>query len=444
MKTFRTGRDPSAAAGGEGVSGPVQEKRVRLKFRAHIEMGQSPPSSEYSTAPADGLPFLQGTADFGVMSPTPQVYCGSPTKVARSGDILFSVRAPVGELNVADQEYGIGRGLCAIRPHAGWHRRFAWWALHEARPQLGFVSTGSTYEAVATEDVGNLSVEVATPGAQRAIADYLDRETARIDALIAAKERVLALLAEKRRALITRAVTRGLDPNAPLRDSGIPWLGEIPAHWELKRLKHVGRAIIGLTFDPANTVTDGSGVLVLRASNVRDQRIVLEDNLYVSMEIPDDLRTREGDILICSRSGSRALIGKNALIDSASAGLSFGAFMTVFRSPHNAFLFYVFNSPLFDYQAGAFSTSTINQLTVETLNGMEVPLPPQPEQEAIVAWLRQKISGLHAAAVAIDRSLALLRERRSALIAAAVTGQIDVGETSDSDTEHQNNIGEKP
>lgn len=291
---------------------------------------------------------------------------------------------------------------------------------------LGVIANPGAVPSVNAGQVGDQSIPLPPLSVQRAIADYLDRETARLDALVAAKERVLGLLAEKRRALITRAVTRGLDPHAPLRNSGIPWLGKIPAHWELKRLKHVGRAIIGLTFDPANEVTDGSGVLVLRASNVRDQRIVLDDNVYVSMEIPSELRTREGDILICARSGSRALIGKNAVIDGATAGLTFGAFMTVFRGPHNAFLFYVFNSPLFDYQAGAFSTSTINQLTVETLNGMEVPLPPRPEQEAIVKRLREGLSQLDSVSVAIAQTIALLSERRSTLIAAAVTGQIEV------------------
>jgi len=200
-------------------------------------MGQSPPSAEYANSPEEGLPFLQGTADFGPLTPVPEVYCASPRKVATKGDVLFSVRAPVGELNVADQEVGIGRGLCAIRAGASWFPRFGWWALHEARHQLNYVSTGSTYEAVAIEDVANLLVEHAVLDDQRAIADYLDRETARLDALVASKERVLGLLAEKRRALITRAVTRGLDPRAPLRDSGIPWLGEIPAHWAVKRLK---------------------------------------------------------------------------------------------------------------------------------------------------------------------------------------------------------------
>ena len=215
--------------------------RIRLKYLGRIEMGQSPPSSAYSRSAEDGLPFLQGTVDFGALSPTPQVYCGTPTKLARAGDILFSVRAPVGEINLADQDYGIGRGLCAISPRAGWNPRFAWWALHEARYQLSFVATGSTYEAVAAEDVGNLFLEYGPEHIQCAIADYVDRKVARTDVLIAEKERVLELLAEKRRALITRAVTWGLDANVPGRESGIPWLGKIPSHWEVVRFRwHFG------------------------------------------------------------------------------------------------------------------------------------------------------------------------------------------------------------
>jgi len=215
--------------------------RVRLKFRAHVEMGQSPPSTEYSDSPDEGTPFLQGTADFGSVSPTPQVYCSSPTKVALKGDILFSVRAPVGELNYADRSLGIGRGLCAIRAGDKVIERFAWWALHEARWQLNHVSTGSTYEAVSVEDVACLLVMDCPLDAQRTIADYLDRETARIDALVEAKERWLGILEEKKRALITQAVTRGLNPKAPLKDSGIAWLGEVPKHWGVERSRWLFR-----------------------------------------------------------------------------------------------------------------------------------------------------------------------------------------------------------
>jgi type I restriction enzyme S subunit len=301
----------------------------------------------------------------------------------------------------------------------------------QAKPvgvQLELATNGVTRFGIPKSEIGALALPVPPLLQQRSIADYLDRETARIDALITAKERQLRLLPEKRRTLITRAVTRGLDSGVPFRDSGIPWLGEIPAHWEVKRLKYVGHSIIGLTYNPADTVNNGQGLLVLRASNVRDQRIVFDDNVYVLMDVPTDLITRVGDILICSRSGSRALIGKSAQIDETSAGLTFGAFMTLFRSPYNDYLFFVLNSPLFDYQAGAFSTSTINQLTIETLKSFEVPIPPPEEQKTIVENLRFESRKIDQVIDLTLKTVALLKERRAALIAAAVTGQIDVGD----------------
>ena len=352
----------------------------------------------------------------------------------RHGDVIIStVRTylqAIAEIRNPPANLIASTGFAVVRPRSDvFDANYCKYAMREPEflVEVERRSVGVSYPAINTSDLADIPIHIHSVPQQRAIADYLDRETARLDALVAAKERVLGLLAEKRKALITRAVTRGLDPHALLRDSGIPWLGKIPAHWILKRLKHVGRAIIGLTFDPADTVTDSSGVLVLRASNVRDQKIVLDDNLFVVTDIPKSLRTRVGDILICSRSGSRALIGKNALIEQAAAGLTFGAFMTVFRSPYNEYLFYIFNSPLFDYQAGAFSTSTINQLTVETLNGMEVPLPPSSEQRAIVASLRERTSRLDRLIEATNRTITLLKERRAALIAAAITGQINIG-----------------
>ena len=386
--------------------------RAKLKFVARLGYGETLPRDE----PQNG--------DFRVFGSNGP-FASFLRANTRAPAIIIGRKGSYGKINwTAEPCFASDTTFFIDESTSRNHLRWIYWLLQTL--QLDEGTDEAAVPGLNRETAYSNDVLVPPIPQQRAIADYLNRETARLDALVAEKERVLGLLAEKRRALITRAVTRGINPNVPLRDSGIPWLGEIPEHWELKRLKHVGRAIIGLTFNPADTVTDGSGVLVLRASNVRDQKIVLEDNLFVLMDIPDILRTRVGDILICSRSGSRALIGKNSLIDQAAAGLTFGAFMTVFRSPHNEYLFYIFNSPLFDYQAGAFSTSTINQLTVETLNGMEVPLPPPSEQKAIVASLRERTSRLDRLVEATDRTIALLKERRSALIAAAVTGQIDV------------------
>ena len=406
--------------------------RVRLKYRADIKMGQSPPSTEYSDLSENGLPFLQGTADFGIVSPTPRVYCGSPTKLAHAGDILFSVRAPVGDLNLADQTLGIGRGLCAIRPQKHWDARFAWWALHEACHQLNFVSTGSTYDAVATEDVGNLLVETTAPSVQRTIADYLDRETARLDALVAAKERILGLLAEKRRALITRAVTRGLDPHAPLRDCGIPWIGEIPEHWSRMQLRRVAQFITSGSRGWAEHYSD-SGSLFVRIGNLTRNSIHLDLTSVQYVDPPEGSegeRTKilPGDLLfsITAYLGSIAVapVGiENAYINQHIALVR----LAIEKGLNPVYAGYVSISDIGQAQlVGQGYGGTKTQLALDDVRELWFPMPPLLEQMAIVDRIEREtliIDDLHSATT---RTISLFRERRAALITSAVTGRLKV------------------
>lgn len=292
---------------------------------------------------------------------------------------------------------------------------------------LAWAKQGATVESIEHAYLADSIVPLPPPAEQAAIVAFLDRETGKIDALVEAQARLIELLKEKRQAVISHAVTKGLDPAAAMKDSGVEWLGQVPAHWEITRLKHIGEAITGLTYTPDDIVTsEDDGTLVLRSSNVQRGRISLSDNVYVSREIPDKLRARKGDILICSRNGSRALIGKNAHIDSSVAGETWGAFMTVFRTPHSNFLYWVLNSEIFSYQAATFLTSTINQLTIGDLNSFAVPLPPEAERKQIATRLVQESSRLDALVFNAERAVALLQERRAALISAAVTGKIDV------------------
>ncbi|MDP3699308.1 MAG: restriction endonuclease subunit S [Hylemonella sp.] len=292
---------------------------------------------------------------------------------------------------------------------------------------LNQYSVSAAQPGLSVEAVGNLRIPVPPIHEQSAITSFLDHEAAKIDALVAEQEKLIALLKEKLQAVISQAVTKGLDPTVPMRDSGVEWLGEVPAHWELKRLKYLGEAITGLTYSPADIVEGGaSGTLVLRSSNVQGGVIAFDDNVYVSAAIPEELVTQVGDILICSRNGSRALIGKNATIDESASGLTFGAFMTVFRSQHSAYIACVLNSPLFEFQSGAFMTSTINQLTIGVLNNFEVPLPPENERADIAAFLALESAKFNTLTTEAQRAIDLLQERRTALISAAVTGQIDV------------------
>ena len=248
---------------------PVHWDVKRLKFVASIEAGQSPPSNLVSDD-MDGLPFLQGNAEFGPVSPSPRFVCEQAPKKCSAGDILLSVRAPVGALNIAERSYGIGRGLCAIHPSQDLVRRFTYFLLITIRSRLNEMATGSTYDAVTTGDVGNLRSILPPLAEQRAIAAFLDRETAKIDFLVAKKERLIELLREKRTALISRAVTKGLDPDVPMKDSGVEWLQEIPAHWDVKRLKHLLRARLQYGANEPSNHIDPDSPRYIRITDIRE------------------------------------------------------------------------------------------------------------------------------------------------------------------------------
>lgn len=296
----------------------------------------------------------------------------------------------------------------------------------ELRTQVRTAVKGVKVFSVTQAILRNLSIWLPSEYEQQSIAAFLDHETAKIDNLIEKQQQLIELLKEKRQAVISHAVTKGLNPDVPMKDSGVEWLGEIPSHWEMKRLAYLGSARNGLTYSPENITDQESGVLVLRSSNIQNSSLCFDDNVYVSSIIPEQFLVKENDLLICSRNGSRNLIGKNALISKDAEGMAFGAFMAIFRSKINTYIFWVLNSPLFDYQSGSFLTSTINQLTIGNLNSMEVPVPPLKEQKEIELCLFKKNNDFIELINKVNNSITLLQERRTALISAAVTGKIDV------------------
>ncbi|HHY39552.1 MAG TPA: hypothetical protein GX507_11615 [Clostridia bacterium] len=183
----------------------------RLKNATHLIMGQSPPSDDCSTEPI-GLPFLQGCAEFGHVHPHAKQFCRRPVKVSPVGAILVSVRAPVGRINVADQEYGIGRGLCAVVPvESLLDKTFVRYTLSASVDGLAMSSTGSTYDAVSVSDIGNHCLPLPPLPEQTAIVEYLDAQTAKIDAAISATRREIELLREYRTRLIADVVTGKVD-----------------------------------------------------------------------------------------------------------------------------------------------------------------------------------------------------------------------------------------
>ena len=231
-------------------------------------------------------------------------------------------------------------------------------------------------------------------------------------------------LAEKRQALITRAVTKGLYPGAPMKPSGIDWIGDIPAHWEVKRLGHVSQILLGLTYSPGDLGDENNGIFVIRASNIQNGKLVRGDDVFVNVDVSERIINRLGDIVVCSRNGSRNLIGKNAIVTEEWVGCTFGAFMTTIRTELSAWVRWVLASTLFEFQSGRYMSTTINQLTTFTLKSFPIPIPPKRQADKIAQELHRLCSSLDTQYELVVQSVEKLAEYRAALITAAVTGQL--------------------
>ncbi len=264
---------------------------------------------------------------------------------------------------------------------------------------------------------------------QKEIAEFLDRKTAEIDNLIKKQEELLTLLDEKRSAMITHAVTKGLNPNAPLKETNIPWLGKIPEGWEVKKLKFLGEPIIGLTYSPKDITDNVKSIRVLRSTNIQSNTLLLDDgnDIFVELKIPKKMYCQKGDILICARNGSAKLVGKNVLIKANLPNVSFGAFTTIFRSENHEFLYWVLNSNIFFSQLGNFATTTINQLTIDFLKNLAIATPSlEEEQKEIADYLDRECAKIDKSKEKIKALIEKLKEYRTSLITHAVTGKIKV------------------
>lgn len=279
---------------------------------------------------------------------------------------------------------------------------------------------GSKMPRADWDFIGNVPIPVPDRTTQRAIADYLDRETARIDALIAAKERVLALLAEKRRALITRAVTRGLAPHVILKETACEWLPLAPMHWTPTRVGRLFRQMKrqGFPDEVVLSVYRDYGVI---------ERASRDDN---SNRVPDDLEKYQlvnpNDLVINKMKAWQGSLGISPLRGITSPDY------VVYAPQHNEepeFLHLLLRNSLLTTAYLSMSNGIrTNQwrLEPERFETLQLFMPPVTEQRAIMLSVAREATHIDKTLSATERTIALLKERRAALIAAAVTGQIDV------------------
>ena len=400
----------------------------RIKYCTDIIMGQSPDSNLIKED--NGIyPFMQGNAEFTNLYPKPSLYCDFPNKVSRVGDILMSVRAPVGELNISDREYGIGRGLCSIRP-AYFNTKYFWYFMLKSKGDFSVFSNGSTFEAITTENLLNFPCVVPGIQEQQAIADFLDKECAQIDSIAADLEKQIALLQQYKKALITETVSKGLDKSVPVKDSGIEWIGKIPAHWDVEPIKY------RVTFHngdrgenyPTKSELQSEGIPFINAGHLEGDGLNMDNMDYISEEkyrIMGGVKLRSGDILYCLR-GS---VGKNAIVDmnQGTVASSLVAIRSVRISAE--YLYYCLNSHIEEVQRYWWDNGTAQpNLSADNLGKYKICIPPVEEQKAIVKYLNNICSQIDNLIIGKKKQLSTIQQHKKSLIYEYVTGKKRVKE----------------
>jgi restriction endonuclease S subunit len=384
----------------------------------------------YNDNISDGLEFMEASA-------TPE----QVQKFAlRAGDVLITkdsetwtdIAVPA---VVTEDLPGVlcGYHLAHIRPKAGIHGSFLARAFSAIGPrdQFHVAANGITRFGLGADAIASGFFTLPPESEQRAIATFLDRETARIDALVAKKRRLIELLQEQRTALITRAVTKGLDPSVPMTDSGVEWLGEIPEHWEVRRLKFLLTSPLKYGANEAAELDDPDLPRYVRITDI-DERDGLRDETFKSLpvKVAEEYLLQEGDVLF-ARSGATA--GKSFLYRRSWGACAYAGYLIRARLDTQQVLpdfvrYFTASTSYWQWLSAAFIQATIQNVSADKYASLLLIKPQYSEQRSISSFLDLETARIDALVYKVLEAIELLNDLRTAVISAAVTGKIDVRE----------------
>ena len=340
-------------------------------------------------------------------------------------DIFLSIAGSVGKPIITKIKCCIHDGFVYF-PMLKEDREFLYYIFSSGKPYLGLGKLGTQLN-LNTDTVGDIFIGLPPIAEQRSITRFLDYKTAQIDVLITKKETLLKKLAEKRTALISQAVTKGCDRAAPMKDSGIEWLGEIPAHW---RIMHLKRALSSSDYGISDNLSASGIHPVLRMGNLQNEEITMDDVKYID-KVDPLLILKPNDILF-NRTNSLDLVGKVALFrGSDKFEVTFASYLVRFRTNELAdpeYLVFFLGREEVQKKASSMAWRAIGQanLNPNRYGYLEICLPPIKEQREILSYLKEKLNDLQQPIRKVQIAIAKLKEYRTALITNAVTGKIDV------------------
>ncbi len=354
----------------------------------------------------------------------------SALKLYPKGSVLFAMYgATIGRVAILGIAATVNQAVCVLADPERFSGRYVFYGFQATRSVLEAIATGGGQPNLNAEKVREYKLPCPPIEEQIAIADYLDRETVRIDALVAEKQRMLALLEEKRAALISRAVTRGLNPDVPLKPSGLDLLGDIPEHWEIKRLKYLAQVHGGLTLGKQYSTTDLIESAYLRVANVQDGYLKLDDMMTVDVPASEakGYLLQYGDVLM-NEGGDIDKLGRGCVwrqeispclhqnhVFAVRPYAVAPEWLTLWTSTLQAKRY---------FETRAKRSTNLASISGTNIKELPVPMPPDNEQELIQEFIAKTTAKMTRLQVELSDTLNLLKERRASLITFAVTGQI--------------------
>jgi len=361
----------------------------------------------------------------------------TPAALLQNGDFVFADTSE--DLDGAGNfTQFVGNGLLfagyhtvVLRPNDGNVSRYLAYAFEstECRNQIRLAVKGVKVFSITQSILKDVMLPMPPPEEQIIIAAFLDYETARIDQLIAKQQRLIELLKEKRQAVISHAVTKGLNPNASMKDSGVEWLGQVPEHWVRIKLKHITHQIVDAEHKTAPYFDDGQ-YLVCRTTNVRDGKLRLEGGKYTD-RITYEEWTKRGEPEIGDILFTREAPAGEACVYSGEYPLCLGQRMVLFKldklkvSPEFV-LFSIYSCLADDFVKQLSQGSTVTHFNMADIQNIPLFEPLLDEQIQIVQELSKILTKLDHLTSSSIKAIGLMQERRTALISAAVTGKIDL------------------
>ncbi len=382
---------------------------------------------------------ISGVTEYGGIGETTEMtFEKSPSRarmVVKPGDTIIStVRTYLKAVAYIDSlgDHICSTGFCVLSPKKGLFPKFAYYVLQSDYVVQKIVSesVGVSYPAISSTEIGDIKIALPEYVVQARIADYLDEKCAEIDALIATKEKTNALLKERRQSIIYEAVTKGLDPTAPMKDSGVEWIGKIPEGWSTWRMKHLAVEPLQYGANATGIEFDSELPRYVRITDITpDRKLNDEGKQSLPESIARDYMLEPGDILF-ARSGATS--GKSFIYEEEYGSCCFAGYLIRFRpDPFKAkskFLYYYTITQAYEqWTQQIFIQATIQNISAEKYNNLVFALPSTlDEQSEIVAFLDSECGKLDRIIGNNDSTIQKLKEYRQSLIYEAVTGKIEV------------------